>query len=101
MVFAALAFIALLALIFVPRLLIRSTMARHARERADFPGTGGELARHLLDEAGLTEVKVEMVETGDHYSPDDKAVRLSKANFEGRSVTAVAVAAHEACLLYT
>lgn len=96
MVFAALAFIALLALIFVPQFLIRSTMARHARERADFPGTGGELARHLLDEAGLTEVKVEMVEAGDHYSPDDKAVRLSKANFEGRSVTAVAVAAHEA-----
>ncbi len=96
MIFAALGLLALLALIYVPQLLIRSTMARHARERADFPGTGGELARHLLDEAGLTEVKVEMVEAGDHYSPDDKAVRLSKANFEGRSITAVAVAAHEA-----
>lgn len=96
MVFIALGVVALLALIFGPRLWIRSTMARHSRERADFPGTGGELARHLLDEAGLAHVKVEAVEAGDHYSPDDKAVRLAKSNFEGKSVTAVAVAAHEA-----
>nr|WP_246737352.1 zinc metallopeptidase [Nordella sp. HKS 07] len=36
-------------------------MARHSRKRVDFPGTGGELARHLLDEAGLAHVKVEAV----------------------------------------
>lgn len=95
MVFIAFA-IALLALIYAPQLWIRSTMARHAGERADFPGTGGELVRHILDEVGLSHVKVEVVEAGDHYSPDDKAVRLAKSNFDGRSVTAVAVAAHEA-----
>jgi Zn-dependent membrane protease YugP len=71
-------------------------MKRHGAERTDFPGTGGELARHLLDDAGLQEVKVEIANgTGDHYSPVDRAVRLSKANHDGRSVTAVAVAAHE------
>lgn len=95
MTFVAFA-IALLALIFAPQLWISTTMARHAGERADFPGTGGELARHILDEAGLAHVKVEAVEEGDHYSPDDKAVRLTRSNFEGKSVTAVAVAAHEA-----
>lgn len=96
MIFIALGIIALIGLIFGPQVWIRRTMARHARERADFPGTGGELARHLLDEAGLTSVKVEAVNGGDHYSPVDKAVRLSKGNFAGRSVTAIAVAAHEA-----
>lgn len=96
MVFVALGIVALLVLIFGPQLWIRSTMARHAGERGDFPGTGGELARYLLDEAGLSHVKVEAVEAGDHYSPDAKAVRLAKRNFEGKSVTAVAVAAHEA-----
>jgi Zn-dependent membrane protease YugP len=96
MVLIAFGIIALLALIFGPQLWIRWTMARHASERADFPGTGGELARHLLDEAGLQSVKVETIEAGDHYTPIDKAVRLSKANNEGRSVTAIAVAAHEA-----
>lgn len=96
MIFIALGIVALIGLIFGPQIWIRQTMARHASERADFPGTGGELARHLLDEAGLTSVKVEAVDGGDHYSPLDKAVRLSKGNFEGRSVTAIAVAAHEA-----
>lgn len=96
MIFIAIGILALLALIFGPQLWIRRTMARHAGERADFPGTGGELARHLLDEAGLQSVKVEIVEAGDHYSPVDKAVRLTKANHQGRSVTAIAIAAHEA-----
>jgi Zn-dependent membrane protease YugP len=32
---------------------------------------------------------------GDHYSIDEKAVRLSLAHFEGKSISAVAVAAHE------
>jgi Zn-dependent membrane protease YugP len=84
-----------LALIFGPQLWVTATMRRHGAERADYPGTGGELARHLLDEAGLQHVKVERVAAGDHYAPDDKAVRLSAGNFDGRSITAVAVAAHE------
>jgi hypothetical protein len=87
--------LALLALIYGPQAWIRIVMARHAQERSDFPGTGGELARHLLDEAGLKNVKVEKIDAGDHYSPQDKAVRLSASNFDGKSVTAVAVAAHE------
>ena len=84
-----------LALVFGPQLWVTATMRRHGAERPDYPGTGGELARHLLDEAGLQHVKVERIAAGDHYAPDDKAVRLSAANFDGRSVTAVAVAAHE------
>lgn len=84
-----------LALIFGPQAWIRATMAKHAAERPDFPGTGAELARHILDRAGLTEVKVERIAEGDHYSPQDRAVRLSAANHDGKSVTAVAVAAHE------
>lgn len=91
----ALLVLALLALLFGPQLWVRATMARHAGERADFPGTGGELAEHLLAEAGLSHVRVEVFDGGDHYDPDAKAVRLSQANFHGRSVTAVAVAAHE------
>ena len=88
---------ALLALIFGPSYWVRRTMAAHAGERPDFPGTGAELARHLLDEAQLFDVKVEPAdeELGDHYDPQDRIVRLSPLNFHGKSVTAVAVAAHE------
>ncbi len=71
-------------------------MARHAADRPDFPGTGGELARHLLDEAGLADVGLEETPAGtDHYDPIARVVRLSPNNLTGRSVTAVAVAAHE------
>jgi uncharacterized protein len=86
----------LMALIIGPRFLIAWIMNTHGAERSDFQGTGGELARHLLDKAGLQDVKIET--TGhllDHYSPEEKAIRLSKKNFHGKSVTAVAVAAHE------
>jgi len=87
--------LAVIALVFGPQLWVQGTMRRHAGERPDFPGTGGELARHLLDEAGLAHVRVEPTAAGDHYDPADKAVRLSEGNYSGRSITAVAVAAHE------
>jgi hypothetical protein len=74
---------------------VRHAMRRHAGEREDFPGTGGELARHLLDLANLKDVEVEIAPEGDHYDPVDKVVRLTPDHYDGRSVTAVAVAAHE------
>lgn len=87
----------LLAVIFLPQWWVRSAMRRHAKERKDFPGTGGELARHLLDLAKLAEVRVEIAPPGgDHYDPIDRVVRLSPDNHDGRSITAIAVAAHEA-----
>lgn len=89
-------FFAFLALVFGPQFWINWTMRKHATERPDMPGTGGELARHLLDDAGLQNVKLEVgKDMGDHYSPDEQTVRLSEANFKGKSVTAIAVAAHE------
>jgi len=91
-ILAALAF---LALIFGPQIWVQRTMRAHGVQRDDFPGTGQELARHLLDEAGLQSVAVEETAEGDHYDPQDKAVQLSADNFHGKSVTSAAVAAHE------
>jgi Zn-dependent membrane protease YugP len=85
----------LLAVVFGPQMWVRHAMRRHAAERDDFPGTGGELARHLLDLADLRDVEVEIAPQGDHYDPVDKVVRLTPEHYDGRSVTAVAVAAHE------
>jgi Zn-dependent membrane protease YugP len=87
--------LAVLAIVFGPALWARGVLAWHGDDRPDFPGTGGELARHLLDESGLEAVEVEATDEGDHYDPDAKAVRLSRGNLGGRSLTAVVVAAHE------
>ena len=94
-IISLIAIIALLGLIFGPQVWINWTLRKHATERPDMPGTGGELARLLLDKAGLQTVTIDVVKAGDHYSPDDRAVRLTEANFKGKSITAIAVAAHE------
>ena len=40
-------------------------------------------------------MKVELTDRGDHYDPEAHAVRLTTPHHDGRSVAAVAVAAHE------
>ena len=84
----------LFGLVFGPQWWVRWAMQQHATERLDLPGTGGELARHLLDLAQLEHVLVEIA-PADHYDPVANVVRLSPENHDGRSITAVAVAAHE------
>jgi len=90
----------LLAMVFglavLPQMWVRKTIARHSRERPDFPGTGGEFARHILDEMKLSHVRVEESALGDHYDPESKTVRLLPEHFSGRSLAAVVIAAHEA-----
>ena len=85
----------LMAAVFGPQFWVRSVMARYAKDRPDLPGTGGELAEHLVDSLKLDGVKVERTDGGDHYDPQEKAVRLSAPVYDGRSLTAVAVATHE------
>src|SRR5262249_10002311 len=90
----------LLAIVFglamLPQMWVKRTLERHSRERSDFPGTGGEFARHILDEMNLRPVGVEESKLGDHYDPDSKPARLLPQHFTGRSLAAVVVAAHEA-----
>lgn len=91
----ALVGVALALLLLGPTLYVHWALARHGDDRPDLPGTGGELARHLLDAAGLQHVAVEATDQGDHYDPAAPAVRLGPQHLDGRSITAVAVAAHE------
>jgi len=86
---------AIIGLAVLPQMWVQRVIARHSADRPDFPGTGGELARHLLDELRLGHVKVEETKDGDHYDPDAKAVRLAPQHFNGRSLAALVIAAHE------
>jgi uncharacterized protein len=95
LIIALLALAILVVILLGPQWWVRHVLARHGVERADLPGTGGDLARHLLDVAGLHAVRVELTGDGDHYDPEAPAVRLLPQHHDGRSVAAVAVAAHE------
>lgn len=89
--------VALIAgLIYLPSLWVRQVMKKY-REPSDlYPGTGGELAKHLLDKMDIKDVRVETTEPDqDHYDPVARAVRLSPDNYNGRSLTAITIAAHE------
>ena len=84
-----------LAIFILPNLWAKWVLKRHMRGRDDYPGSGAELAEHLLRRLGLEDVKVERTEFGDHYDPEARCVRLSAEHYDGRSLTAVTVAAHE------
>ncbi|MGD8589474.1 MAG: zinc metallopeptidase [Chromatiales bacterium] len=85
-----------LALLLGPQWWVQRVMQRYNRApEPNFPGNGSELARHLLDRFRLHDVKVEMTETGDHYDPATRSVRLTADKFNGRTLTAITTAAHE------
>ena len=84
----------IVAVVFGPTLWVQWVMRSYSDEISGMPGTGGELAEHLIEKFGIN-AGVEVSEIGDHYDPEEKMVRLSPGNFTGKSLTAVAVAAHE------
>ena len=59
--------------------------------------TGKEVAERMLQDHGITDVKVVSVagRLTDHYNPQDKTVNLSPDVYRNNSVAAAAVAAHE------
>lgn len=85
----------ILAVVFGPGIWVRNVMQRYSEPADRYPGTGSELARHLLDSLGLENVAVEETDKGDHYDPEARAVRLTPDKYAGRSLTAITVAAHE------
>ena len=87
-------FLLALLLLVGPQFWTQRILKKYSAPRTDFPGTGGELAQHLIDKYQLN-VKLETTPAGDHYDPQTKTVRLLEQNFNGKSLTAVATAAHE------
>jgi uncharacterized protein len=59
--------------------------------------SGKEFAEKMLRDHGIFDVKVMSVEgrLSDHYDPRNKTVNLSADVYEGRNVSAAAVASHE------
>lgn len=88
--------IAVCALVYGPQLWVRYVLHKHQKTIPDMPGTGGELAEHLIERFNLTGVVVKQGgKDQNYYSPDEKIVCLSPENHNGKSLSAVATAAHE------
>jgi Zn-dependent membrane protease YugP len=59
--------------------------------------TGAQAAQRLIQSNGLYNVRIEGVrgKLSDHYDPREKVLRLSEGVYNGASVAALAIAAHE------
>ncbi|MFN7341066.1 MAG: zinc metallopeptidase [Opitutia bacterium] len=94
-----------LAYIIVPLLLglwaqwkVKGTFDRWSEVGSRSGATGKEAAEEVLRAEGITGVTIERVDgyLSDHYDPSNRKLRLSSQNYDGTSVAALGVAAHEA-----
>jgi Zn-dependent membrane protease YugP len=86
----------ILLLLLGPQFWVQWVLSRYNQQtEPNFPGNGGELARHLLDRFSLHGVSVEATTEGDHYDPQSKSVRLTQDKLTGKTLTAITTAAHE------
>ena len=76
---------------------VNATMKRFRSVSCYRGKTGAEVAREILNENGLYHVSINVIgrDGGDYYDPRTESVNLSTQVYDGRSVTALAVAAHE------
>jgi uncharacterized protein len=76
---------------------VRSAFSKYSRVAMPGNLAGVEVARRILDANGLQHVRIEPVGgmLSDHYDSRTDILRLSPEVFQGRSIAAAGVAAHE------
>ena len=76
---------------------INSTFNTYLGVRNSYGYTGYQVARAILDQHGLRDIPIELVQGNltDHYDPRNRVLRLSNTVYNGNSVASVGVAAHE------
>ncbi|MFA5801056.1 MAG: zinc metallopeptidase [Thermoleophilia bacterium] len=77
---------------------VKSTFKKYSQVKAASGMTGAQASRRLLDQAGLTDVPIEVIpgNLSDHYDPRKRVLRLSEAVASKDSLASLGVAAHEA-----
>lgn len=86
-----------LGISFLVSAVLKSKFTKYSRELLSSNLTGREVAEKMLRENGIYDVQVVSVDgfLSDHYNPMNKTVNLSPDVYNGTSVSAAAVAAHE------
>ncbi len=77
---------------------VKGSFQKWSRVRATSGLSGADVARRILDQEGLSHVRIEHSKGGDlsdHYDPTAKVIRLSGPVYSGNSLSSLAVAAHE------
>lgn len=76
---------------------VNNTYEKYKYQRLQKKITGAEVARKILDNNNLQQVKVQEIsgKLTDHYNPQKKVVSLSSEIYHGDTIAAASVAAHE------
>lgn len=76
---------------------VKSTFRRYQNDRNSRGLTAAQVARQILDDNGLYQIRIEQIAGNltDHYDPSGNVIRLSESVYNSTSVAAIGVAAHE------
>ena len=77
---------------------VGSTYRKYSKVRSKSGITGREAAAYVLEKAGISDVKIRSCRghLTDHYDPSKRLLFLSAENYQGKSLAALGIAAHEA-----
>ena len=90
-------FIAFMVLSWIASAVLKSKFKKYSKILIDNGMSGKDVAERMLRDSGIYDVKVVSAQghLTDHYNPMDKTINLSQEVYNGRHVSAAAVAAHE------
>ncbi|MBW6409790.1 zinc metallopeptidase [Clostridium weizhouense] len=76
---------------------VNSAYNKYSKVRTMNGYTGQQVARMMLDEAGLWDIQIEVINSklGDHYDPSSRVLRLSPEVYSGQTIASAGIAAHE------
>lgn len=82
---------------FIAQIAVKNAYSKYSRIQSGAGVTGAEIARKILDQNGALNVSVEMTPgvMSDHYDPRQNVIRLSQDVYNGTSIAALGIAAHE------
>jgi len=84
-------------LMMLAQLYVTSSYSKWSKVAARSRLTGAQAAQRLISSGGLTHVSIQPIQGNltDHYDPRSKVLSLSPGVYQGNSVAALAIAAHE------
>ena len=82
---------------FIAQIYVNNSYNKYKYQSLRKKTTGSEVARNILDKNGLNDIKVVEIKgkLTDHYDPKKKIVSLSSDIYNGDTIAAASVAAHE------
>jgi Zn-dependent membrane protease YugP len=90
-------FIGIMVLSWAVSAILKSKFKKYSKIPVDNGMSGRDVAIRMLRDNGIYDVQVESVPgfLTDHYNPEKKTINLSPEVYNGKSISAAAVAAHE------